>query len=318
MSVHAPLMFVKRAVRPRFREFSMSKVPVIPGVSLGATGRIVSRAGLGGEGILRTRGKESEAVAVIESALAAGFGYFDTARVYDDSERYYGKIWGRRPAAREGVFQTSKCAERAAGPARRQLEETLRRLAVDHLDLWQIHDVRTFDDLDELQAPGGALEAFLGAREAGLVRHIGITGHHDPAVLTLAVETLPVEVVLLPINPMEALLGGFLDLTVGAARARGIGVVGMKALGGAGGFGGAGGGRLVQAGYAAEELLRFAFAQDIDVLIVGCASAHEVALLAECASAPKMAAAEQQALLERMHSQAGRYATYRGNWQAPC
>jgi aryl-alcohol dehydrogenase-like predicted oxidoreductase len=292
----------------------MSHEVTVSQVVLGATGRLVTRAGLGGEGILRTRGQADEAVKVIESALAHGLGYFDTARVYDDSERYYGRVWGKRPAARLDVFQTSKCAERAAGPARRQLEETLKRLAVDHLDLWQIHDVRTFEEIDELQAPGGAIEAFLGAKEAGLVRHIGITGHHDPAVLTLAVETLPVEVVLLPVNPMEGVLGGFLSSTVPAARARGMGVVGMKALGGAGGFGGSGGGRLVKAGFNALELLSFAFAQDVDVVIVGCATAEEVAALAVSAAQPAMDAAAQQALLARMRPLARQLASYRGDF----
>src|SRR5262245_50024762 len=138
----------------------MADALVMPTVTLGATGRVVTRAGLGGEGVLRTRGREAEAVAVVEAALAHGLTYFDSARVYEESERYLGRVWGKRPEARAGVFLTSKCAERAAGPARRQLDETLARLDVDHLDLWQIHDVRTPDELDELQAPGGALEAF--------------------------------------------------------------------------------------------------------------------------------------------------------------
>ena len=68
---------------------SVSRTSIIPSVNLGRTGRVVTRVGLGGEGVLRTRGREAEAEAVIEAALAAGLGYFDTARVYDDSERYY-------------------------------------------------------------------------------------------------------------------------------------------------------------------------------------------------------------------------------------
>jgi aryl-alcohol dehydrogenase-like predicted oxidoreductase len=284
-------------------------------VTLGKTGRVVTRVGLGGEGVLRTRGRVAEAMAVIEAALAAGITYYDSARAYDDSERYHGKVWGKRPADRERVFLTSKSAERAAGPARRQLEETLTRLDVDHLDLWQIHDVRTLDELDELEAPGGALEAFVAAKEAGLVRHIGVTGHHDPAVTTRAVETLPVDTVLLPVNPMEGVLGGYLTQTLPAARARGLGVIGMKALGGAGGFGGAGGGRLVQAGFRADELLGYALAQDVDVLIVGCATPDEVARLV---AAEALDAAGCAALLARMQPVAGQLAGYRGVFGPPC
>lgn len=286
---------------------------MLPTTSLGSTGRTVTRAGLGGEGVLRTRGRQPEAVAVIEAAIAHGLTYFDTARVYEDSERYYGAVWGKREDARARVFQTSKCAERAAGPARRQLEETLKRLDVDALDLWQIHDVRTMDDLDELHAPGGALEAFVAAKEAGLVRHLGVTGHHDPAVLTAAVETLPVDTVLLPVNPMEGALGGFLTSTLPAARARGLGVIGMKALGGAGAYGGAGGGRLVQAGLDPRELLRYAFAQAVDVVIVGCATPREVATLAEIAGLPPMPESEQRALVERVRPHAAALAGYRGD-----
>ena len=296
----------------------MADAVVVPAVTLGATGRVVTRAGLGGEGVLRTRGRESQAVAVVEAALAHGLTYYDSARAYEDSERYYGRVWGRRREARAGVFITSKCAERAAGPARRQLDETLTRMDVDHLDLWQIHDVRTLDDLDELQAPGGALEAFVAAKAAGKVRHLGVTGHHDPRVLAAAVETLPVDTVLMPVNPMEGVLGGFLTRVLPAARERGLGVIGMKALGGAGGYGGAGGGRLVQAGLDAPSLLAYAFAQAVDVVIVGCATPAEVAALAAAAAAPLLGAAEQQRLLEAMRPHAGQLATYRGDFGAPC
>jgi aryl-alcohol dehydrogenase-like predicted oxidoreductase len=274
--------------------------------TLGKTGRVVTRVGLGGVGVLRTRGRAPEAVAVIEAALAAGLTYFDCARAYEDAERYHGAVWGKRAAAREGVFLASKSAERAAGPARRQLEETLARMQVDHLDLWQIHDVRTLDELDELEAPGGALEAFVAARQAGLVRHIGVTGHHDPAVTTRAVETLPVDTVLLPVNPMEGVLGGYMTETIPAARARGIGVIGMKALGGAAGPAGA---WLVQAGFGADELLGYALAQAVDVLVVGCATPAEVAALA---AARPLEAAAQAALRDRMRPRARELAAYRG------
>ncbi|MEB3327792.1 MAG: aldo/keto reductase [Candidatus Sericytochromatia bacterium] len=290
----------------------MSTTPSpLPEATLGATGRRVTRAGLGGEGVLRTTRRGPEAAAVLEAALAAGITYFDCARAYADAERYHGAFWGKRPADRERVFLTSKSAARDGGGARRELEETLRRMEVDHLDLWQIHDVRTDDDLDELTHPGGALDTFVRAREQGLVRHLGVTGHHAPRVLRAAVEAFPVDAVLLPVNPMEGVLGGFLTDVLPAARARGLGVIGMKALGGAGGPGGAGGGRLVQAGLDADALLRFAFAQPVDVVIVGCATPTEVAALAAASHAPLDAAA-QAALCEAVRGQAWGLAGYRG------
>jgi aryl-alcohol dehydrogenase-like predicted oxidoreductase len=297
---------------PTSEERPMPDPRPLPETILGATGRTVTRAGLGGEGVLRTKGKAPEATAVIAAAIDAGLTYFDSARAYEDSERYHGAVWGRRPADREKVFLTSKSPERDGGGARRQLEETLDRMDTDYLDLWQIHDVRTDDELDELLHPGGAMDQFVRAKELGHVRHIGVTGHHDPRVLLRAVRELPVDTVLLPVNPMEGALGGFLTEVVPAAREKGMGVIGMKALGGAGGYGGAGGGRLVQSGLEAEALLRFAFAQAVDVVIVGCATPAEVEALVRASRAPLDAAA-CAALVERVRPDAPRLAGYRGD-----
>ncbi len=283
----------------------------LPEATLGQTDRRVTRAGLGGEGVLRTRGQEREAQGLIEAALAAGITYFDSARAYEDSERYHGAVWSHRKAERERIFLTSKSPERGGGGARRQLEETLDRLETDYLDLWQIHDLRSDEELDELLHPGGALDTFVRAKELGHVRHIGVTAHHDPRVLLRAVRELPVDTVLLPVNPMEGALGGFLTEVLAAARAKGLGVIGMKALGGAGGYGGQGGGRLVQAGLDATTLLRYAFAQPVDVVIVGCASPAEVAQLVAASKDP-LSAAEAAALVAQVRPRADELASYRG------
>jgi len=116
--------------------------------------------GLGGEGVLRTTGKTETAHRVIRSAIAEGITYYDSARVYSDSEVYYGGIWKSGPEERRRIFQTSKSASRDKNWARKDLEETLQRLNVDYLDLWQIHDVRTSEELSVISGPGGALEAF--------------------------------------------------------------------------------------------------------------------------------------------------------------
>lgn len=85
-----------------------------------------------------------------------GINYFDSARVYSDSELYYGSIWKPDPEKRKNIFQTSKSASRDKKGARKDLEESLARLETDHLDLWQIHDVRTSQDLEAISGPGGA------------------------------------------------------------------------------------------------------------------------------------------------------------------
>ena len=198
----------------------------------GKTGREVTSVGLGGEGVLRTYGRQAEATAVIREALRAGITYFDSARAYAGSEDYHGAVWRNRPDLRAGVFLAGKSASRLHTDAEMDLQETLRRMGVETLDLWQIHDVRTFPDIREIEGPGGALAAFVEARESGIVRQIGVTGHHDPDVLSHAVENWPVDAVMMPVNPVEEVPGGFLSSTLSAAREQGVAVIGMKVLGG--------------------------------------------------------------------------------------
>ena len=105
-------------------------------------------------------------------------------------------------------------------------------MGTDYLDLWQIHDVRTEEDFQTIAGPGGALEAFTQAKASGKIRFIGLTGHHDPEILTRAVKAWPIDSLLIPVNPIEGNLGGFLTSTIAAARAKGVTVIGMKVLGG--------------------------------------------------------------------------------------
>jgi aryl-alcohol dehydrogenase-like predicted oxidoreductase len=278
-------------------------IPLIP---FGASKRRVTRVGLGGEGVLRTVGREEMADRVIGQALAEGIAYFDSARVYQDSERYLGRRWMADPAARAGIFQASKSAERTRDGANRQLEETLARLGTDHLDLWQIHDLRTADELRRIEGPGGALEAFVEARDQGLVKHIGVTGHHDPAVLTRAVRQWPVDSVMLPVNPVEGLIGGFLSETLPAARQRGIAVIGMKILGASHYI-------LLRFGVTAERLIRYALARDITVAIVGCGTPEEVETLAAVGRDPTPMGADEAARIEAAFvPYAHKLAFYRG------
>ncbi len=278
----------------------------IPLRTLGATGRKVSCFGLGGEGVLRTHGEDVAAAAVIAAAFARGVSYFDSAHAYAGSEGYYGRFFSQNPEARASVFITSKSACRDAAGARRDLETTLKALCVSSIDLWQIHDVRQEHELSELTRRGGALEAFIEAKAAGKVRHIGVTGHHDPLVLRKAVRELPVETVLLPVNVAEGVIGGFLTEVIPEARKKNLGVIGMKVLGQ---------GLLLDAGLPARDLLRYALSQDIDTAILGCSTPEEVLEnAAVAATAPPLTAAEAKAMHERIRRQAHRLAYYRGRF----
>ena len=274
--------------------------------TFGKTGRKVTMVGLGGEGVLRTFGEEGRAEQVIREAVSQGIGYFDSARVYAGSESYYGLVWPRERETRSHVFQTSKSASRDKRGALADLETTLEVLGVDYLDLWQIHDVRTERDLEVIGGPGGALEAFIEAREAGKVRHIGVTGHHDPAVLSAAVSEWPVDSVLAPVNPVEGAVGGFLDQTLPLARKKGVAVIGMKILGASNYV-------FPQHGVTAEKLLQYALSQDITVAIVGCSTPDHVRTLANAGrDFQPMDADEQKALVDLFRPNAPRLAYYRG------
>src|SRR6185369_15723479 len=146
--------------------------PEIPKRTLGGTGVEVTALGLGGEGVLRTFGREREACALINRALDLGITYCESARAYDGSESYYGKALRER---RGEIFLTSKSHARDKRGALAHLHQTLTNMDTDHLDLWQVHDVRTPDDMEKIFGPNGALEAFVEARQKGLVRFIGVT-----------------------------------------------------------------------------------------------------------------------------------------------
>ena len=199
----------------------------LPTRPLGDTGVSVTALGLGGEGVLRTQGREAEAHALVRRALDLGITYFESARAYAGSEGYLGKSLG---ADRQRVFLATKTHHRSARGARAHLDESLALLQTDWVDLWYLHDLRSPRDLDHLAAPGGALETVDAARKSGEVRLVGVSGHESPEVLLQALRLYPFQVVLLPVNPAEAFIGSFARQVVPVARERGVGVVAMKTL----------------------------------------------------------------------------------------
>ncbi|MBU0769148.1 MAG: aldo/keto reductase [Proteobacteria bacterium] len=264
------------------------------------------KAGLGGEGVLRTHALNTQARDVILAAIDNGISYFDSARVYSDSELYYGSVWREFPEIRAGIFQTSKSASRDKEGALADLEASLSRLETDYLDLWQIHDVRTIEDIESISAPGGALEAFIEAKTSGKVRFIGVTGHHDPDVLTTAIQNWPVDSVMMPVNPVEEILGGFLTSTLPVANTKGIAVIGMKVLGAS---------HYIHKKYGItpELLIQYALSQNISMAIVGCSTPAEVKTLSDSGQDLKpLSSREKSILLQAFKPYAPRLAYYRG------
>jgi aryl-alcohol dehydrogenase-like predicted oxidoreductase len=275
-----------------------------PTRQLGQTGVTVEIVSLGGEGILRTQGQHRSAVPMIEEALHLGVRYLDTAPAYQQSQDYYGAAFKNLgPQARDQVFLASKTHRRDRDGALSLLDDSLERLGTDRLDLWQLHDLRSQSDLDRIFAQGGAIEAVEKAKADGRVRFVGITGHHDPAILVEAMRRYPVDTVLCAINPADRARSPFLSSVIPEARRRGIGVIGMKIMAA---------GRLLQDKVATpEELIRYA-ASHTDTVIIGCSSIAEVRQnLAVRDTFKAMTDSELAALEARIAPYANRYDTFK-------
>lgn len=197
----------------------------IPRRRLGKTGAEVSTFGLGGEGILRSFGNDEAASRLINRALDLGVNYLETARAYSGSEEYYGNTLKER---RKDIFLASKSHARDKKGALIHLETSLKNLKTDYLDLWQVHDMRTEEEVEEVFGPGGAIEAFIEAKKKGAARFIGVTGHQEPSVIKKCIELFDFDTVLIPINPAEQVYKPFADEIIPIAEAKDMGVIAMK------------------------------------------------------------------------------------------
>jgi predicted aldo/keto reductase-like oxidoreductase len=207
----------------------------IPRRPLGSTGVLVSAIGLGGFH-LGVVGTQEEASRIVHGAIDAGLTFMDNAWEYHQgkSEERMGKALAGR---RDEVFLMSKvCTHgRDAKVAIRQLEQSLRRLKTDHLDLWQIHEVAYANDPELHFAPGGVVEALDRAKREGMARFVGFTGHKDPALhLRMLSYDYPFDTCQLPLNCFDASFRSFERGVLPELVRRGIGAIGMKSMGGEG------------------------------------------------------------------------------------
>lgn len=241
----------------------------IPKRRLGKTGAEVTILGLGGEGVLRTNGREKEAADLIGAALDAGINYMESARAYASSELYLGAaLKGKR----DKVFLASKSHARDKKGALEHLTESLTNLKTDHLDLWYLHDMRTMAELEQASAPGGALDAFKEAKDKGLVKFLGVSGHEDPEVIRKCIESFDFDVALIPVNPAEPHHKCFLEAVAPAAGKRDVGLVGMKVYLR---------GRMEM---PRKLLFNYALTQPISMAVIGCDNVEQLNENAEIAS----------------------------------
>lgn len=199
----------------------------MPTRNLGRTGYRVGVFSLGGQAAVEQPDNEEVAVAIVERALDLGINYIDTAAFYGDgvSQKYIGQVMKRR---RNETFLATKSHDRSRDGALRHLEESLTSLQTDHLDLWQIHNLSRMEQVDEIFAAGGALEAFREAREQKIVRYLGVTGHADPEVLAEAIRRYPFDTILMAVNAADKHHLSFIDNLLPLAVERRMGIIGMK------------------------------------------------------------------------------------------
>lgn len=191
---------------------------------LGSTGEELSIIGMGG--IVVMNEEQTAANRVVAEAVDQGVTYFDVAPGYGDAEE---KLGPALEPYRSGSFLACKTGIRTRDGARQELERSLRRLRTDHLDLYQLHAMTSVEDFEAATGPGGAIDAFVEAREKGLVRYLGFSAHSVEVALKL-LDAFAFDSVLLPVNWVNCLNGNFGPQVVAKATAMGVGVLALKAM----------------------------------------------------------------------------------------
>jgi len=176
---------------------------------------------------------QAESDRAVEQSLAAGVNHFDVARSYGEAEL---RLAPWMPQIRKQIFLGSKTTKRTRAEAAQELHETLERLGIDSLDLYQIHAITRMDELDAALAPGGAIEAFMDARDQGLTKYLGITGHgHDaPRIFLEALRRFDFDSVLFPINFVLYAMPDYrrdAEKLVAECRKRDVGTMIIKSIG---------------------------------------------------------------------------------------
>jgi uncharacterized protein len=272
----------------------------IPQKRFGKTDVRLSALGLGGHH-LGAALDEKTAVEIVHRACDGGITFFDNCWEYNrgKSEDWLGKgLKGRRDNA---FLMTKVCTHgRDAALATQMLEQSLRRLQTDHLDLWQVHGVTFQNDPELFMRPGGAAEALLAAKKAGKVRFLGFTGHKDPDLHLAMLDTgFPFDAVQMPLNPFDANFQSFEKKVLPMLNERGIAPLAMKPIGGHG--------EPVQKGvFTAEELLRYSMSLPVAVTITGVSDLDILEQNLKIAqSFSPLSAGEMQALRDRAKPYAG-------------
>ena len=278
---------------------------------------------LGGAHIGFSGVSDADSERIVRTAIDNGINFMDNCWDYNGGESEIRMGNALRDGYREKVFLMTKLDGHDAKTATVQLDESLRRLKVDHIDLIQFHEVIRMDDPEKIFAPSGALEGMLKARKAGKVRYIGFTGHKSPEIHLHMLDTafknnFTFDTVQMPLNVMDAHYDSFTNLVLPVLVQHNIGVLGMKPMGAQ---------VILRSGVVgAPECLRYAMSLPTSVVITGCDS---MAILQQAIDVARnfhpMTDDERAALLARTAPVAsdGKFELYKtshhfdGTWQNP-
>lgn len=239
-------------------------VASLPTRPLGRTGHQVSLFSLGGQSLLEDKVRE-RAVAVIHRALDMGVNYCDTAPLYGPSQDYFGEVMKTR---RKETFLATKTDDRTRDGSLRLLEDSLRRLQTDRIDLWQLHHIGSMEDLNAAFRKGGAIEALVKARDEKTVRFLGITGHFDPATLLEGIRRFDFDCILMALNAADRHHLPFQEALLRTASEKKMGIIGMKVP--------ARGKLLARAGLTMRDCVDYVWSLPVSTVIIGCDSIDQL------------------------------------------
>ncbi|MEJ5297596.1 MAG: aldo/keto reductase [Armatimonadota bacterium] len=267
---------------------SQTGVSPLPLRPFGRGGEMLPVLGLGGQSLIQNAPDEDSAVEMIRRAVELGIRYIDTAPLYGESEARIGKAV---EGVRERVFLATKTVYRRASSARRSLERSLQRLRTDYVDNYQLHCLMHPAEVDAVFARDGVIRMVEKAREEGIIRHVGVTGHFVPSVLSEMLRRYPFDSVLIPVNPADPMSYSFTADTLKVARETGASVVAMKVMGA---------GLLTHEGLDPAALLRYALSWPVSVAIVSCRSIADVEANVRMAGAFQPMSEEEMRSMEQL------------------
>jgi aryl-alcohol dehydrogenase-like predicted oxidoreductase len=273
---------------------------------LGRTGEKVSAIGLGGHHIGQPK-EPQLGIRLIRNAIDRGINFMDNCWDYHDGDSEIRMGAALRDGYRQKVFLMTKIDGRTKESAAKQIDESLKRLQTDRVDLMQIHEVIRLEDPDMAFAPGGSIEALTEAKKAGKIRYIGFTGHKDPLVHLRMLEVAArhgfrFDAVQMPLNVMDAHFRSFERQVLPVLVRDGMGVLGMKSMGS---------GSILKSGAAtAMECLHYALNLPTSTVIAGMESMERIDQAVEAARTFRPMSTEQVGALLARTSEAAKSGKY--------